>query len=88
MWKQLYEVNKGAKLTEGATLVLPETLGKVARINAPATASGETLYTVYEGQVIVLPAKEAQPNHITKAQKYPPRFFEVGIFSCARICLT
>ena len=57
MWKQLYEVNKGAKLTEGATLVLPETLGKVARINAPAAASGETLYTVYEGQVIDLPAK-------------------------------
>ncbi|MCI6865739.1 MAG: hypothetical protein MR849_06130 [Oscillibacter sp.] len=41
MWKQLYEVNKGAKLTEGATLVLPETLGKVARINAPAAASGD-----------------------------------------------
>ena len=57
VWNALYKANKGAKLTEGATLVLPETLGKVARINAPAAASGETLYTVYEGQVIVLPAK-------------------------------
>ena len=57
VWGELYKANKGAKLTEGATLVLPETLGKVARINAPAAASGETLYTVYEGQVIVLPAK-------------------------------
>ena len=34
---------------------------------------------IYEGQVIVLPAKH---------KKCPPRFFEVGIFSCARICLT
>ena len=57
VWSELYKANKGAKLTEGATLVLPETLGKVARINAPAATSGETLYTVYEGQVIVLPAK-------------------------------
>ena len=84
MWKQLYEVNKGAKLTEGATLVLPETLGKVARINAPAAASGETLYTVYEGQVIVLPAKEAQSNHITKAQKIPTSIFRGRhFFVCA-----
>ena len=46
VWGELYKANKGAKLTEGATLVLPETLGKVARINAPVAASGETLYTV------------------------------------------
>ena len=57
MWKQLYEVNKGAKLTEGATLVLPETLGKVARINAPAAASGETLYTVKAGDTLGAIAK-------------------------------
>ncbi len=104
VWSELYKVNKGAKLTEGATLVLPETLGKVGRIAAPAAVDGETLYTVkagdtlgaiakatygdvmkyktifernadrlvnantiYEGQVIVLPAKQAHAIHITKA---------------------
>ena len=57
VWSELYKVNKGAKLTEGTTLVLPETLGKVARINAPATASGETLYTVKAGDTLGTIAK-------------------------------
>ncbi len=57
VWSELYKVNKGAKLTEGTTLVLPETLGKVARINAPATASGETLYTVKVGDTLGAIAK-------------------------------
>ena len=59
VWSELYKVNKGAKLTEGATLVLPETLGKVARINAPAAASGETLYTVKAGDTLGAIAKAA-----------------------------
>ena len=57
VWGELYKANKGAKLTEGATLVLPETLGKVARINAPAAASGETLYTVKAGDTLGAIAK-------------------------------
>ena len=57
VWSELYKVNKGAKLTEGTTLVLPETLGKVARINAPAAASGETLYTVKTGDTLGAIAK-------------------------------
>lgn len=94
VWSELYKANKGAALTEGAALVLPEKLGNVARVNAPVAAGGESLYTVkagdtlgavaqaiygdamkykaifernadrlanadtiYEGQVIVLPAK-------------------------------
>ena len=57
VWSELYKANKGAKLTEGATLVLPETLGKVARINAPAAASGETLYTVKAGDTLGTIAK-------------------------------
>ena len=57
VWSELYKANKGAKLTEGATLVLPETLGKVARINAPAAASGETLYTVKAGETLGAIAK-------------------------------
>ena len=94
VWSELYKANKGAKLTEGVTLVLPEKLGNVARVNEPVAAGGESLYTVkagdtlgavaqaiygdamkykaifernadrlanadtiYEGQVIVLPAK-------------------------------
>ena len=57
VWSELYKVNKGAKLTEGATLVLPETLGKVARINAPVAASGETLYTVKAGDTLGAIAK-------------------------------
>ena len=56
VWSELYKANKGAKLTEGATL-LPETLGKVARINAPAAASGETLYTVKAGDTLGAIAK-------------------------------
>ena len=57
VWSELYKANKGAKLTEGATLVLPETLGKVARINAPVAASGETLYTVKAGDTLGTIAK-------------------------------
>ena len=57
VWSELYKANKGAKLTEGTTLVLPETLGKVARINAPAAASGETLYTVKAGDTLGTIAK-------------------------------
>ena len=57
VWSELYKVNKGAKLTEGATLVLPEKLGKVARINAPVAASGETLYTVKAGDTLGAIAK-------------------------------
>ena len=57
VWSELYKVNKGAKLTEGTTLVLPETLGKVARINAPAAVSGETLYTVKAGDTLGAIAK-------------------------------
>ena len=122
VWKQLYKANNGASLTEGAKLVLPEKLGKVALIAAPAAADGETLYTVkagdtpgaiakaaygdlmkykaifernadclvnantiYEGQVIVLPAKQAR---FVKAKKHPPQLFEVGIFCARRFCLT
>lgn len=57
VWSELYKVNKGAKLTEGATLVLPEKLGKVAHINAPAAVSGETLYTVKAGDTLGAIAK-------------------------------
>ena len=57
VWGELYKANKGAKLTEGATLVLPETLGKVARINAPAAAGSETLYTVKAGDTLGTIAK-------------------------------
>ena len=57
VWGELYKANKGAKLTEGETLVLPETLGKVARINAPVAASGETLYTVKAGDTLGTIAK-------------------------------
>ena len=57
VWSELYKANKGVKLTEGATLVLPEMLGKVARINAPAAASGETLYTVKAGDTLGAIAK-------------------------------
>lgn len=57
VWSELYKANKGVKLTEGATLVLPEKLGKVARINAPAAASGETLYTVKAGDTLGAIAK-------------------------------
>ena len=57
VWSELYKANKGVKLTEGATLVLPETLGKVARINAPVAASGETLYTVKAGDTLGTIAK-------------------------------
>lgn len=57
VWSELYKVNKGAKLTKGATLVLPEKLGKVARINAPVAASGETLYTVKAGDTLGTIAK-------------------------------
>lgn len=53
MWKQLYKANTGA------TLVLPEKLGKVARINAPAAVSGETLYTVKAGDTLGAIAKAA-----------------------------
>ena len=57
VWSELYKANKGVKLTEGATLVLPEKLGKVAHINAPAAASGETLYTVKAGDTLGAIAK-------------------------------
>ena len=57
VWSEVYKVNKGAKLTEGATLVLPETLGKVVRINAPAAANGEILYTVKAGDTLGAIAK-------------------------------
>ena len=57
VWGELYKANKGVKLTEGATLVLPETLGKVARINAPAAANGEILYTVKAGDTLGAIAK-------------------------------
>ena len=57
VWSELYKANKGAKLTEGTTLVLPEKLGKVARINAPAAVSGETLYTVKAGDTLGAIAK-------------------------------
>ena len=57
VWSELYKVNKGAKLTEGTTLVLPETLGKVVRINAPAAANGEILYTVKAGDTLGAIAK-------------------------------
>ena len=51
VWRELHKANKGA------ALVLPETLGKVARINAPAAASGETLYTVKAGDTLGAIAK-------------------------------
>ncbi len=52
VWKQLYKANDGAKLAAGATLTLPETLGKTARIAAAAAAEGETLYTVKGGDTL------------------------------------
>ncbi len=57
VWSELYKANKGAKLTEGATLVLPETLGKVALIAAPAATDGKTLYTVKAGDTLGAIAK-------------------------------
>ena len=57
VWKALYKTNKGAKLTAGVTLTLPEKLGKIARINAPAAVSGETLYTVKAGDTLGAIAK-------------------------------
>ena len=57
VWGELYKANKGVKLTAGMTLVLPETLGKTARINAPAAADGETLYTVKTGDTLGAIAK-------------------------------
>ena len=57
VWSELYKANKGVKLTEGATLVLPETLGNVARINAPVAAGGESLYTVKAGDTLGAIAK-------------------------------
>ena len=57
VWSELYKANKGAKLTEGATLVLPETLGRAALIAAPAAADGETLYTVKAGDTLGAIAK-------------------------------
>ena len=70
VWSELYKVNKGAKLTEGTTLVLPETLGKVARINAPAAADGETLYTVKSGDTLGAIARAAYGD----AMKYKSIF--------------
>ena len=58
MWKQFYKTNNGAKLTEGAKLVLPKMLGKTALIAAPA-ADGETLYTVKAGDTLGAIAKAA-----------------------------
>ena len=52
VWSELYKANKGAALTEGATLVLPEKLGNVARINAPVAVGGESLYTVKAGDTL------------------------------------
>lgn len=52
VWSELYKANKGAALTEGATLVLPEKLGNVARINAPVAIGGESLYTVKAGDTL------------------------------------
>ena len=57
VWQQLYKANKYAKLTEGAKLVLPETLGKTAKIAAPSAAEGETLYTVKAGDTLGAIAK-------------------------------
>lgn len=57
VWQQLYKANNYAKLTEGAQLVLPETLGKVAKIAAPAATAGETLYTVKAGDTLGAIAK-------------------------------
>ena len=59
VWGELYKVNKGAKLTEGVTLILPKTLGKTARISAPAATDGETLYTVKSGDTLGAIAKAA-----------------------------
>lgn len=50
-WRELYKANKGA------ALVLPETLGKVWLIAAPAAADGETLYTVKAGDTLGTIAK-------------------------------
>ena len=70
VWKALYKANKGAKLTAGVTLTLPEKLGKVARINAPAAVSGETLYTVKVGDTLGAIAKA----HYGSSQKYQAIF--------------
>lgn len=57
VWQQLYKANNYAKLTEGVQLVLPETLGKAAKIAAPAATAGETLYTVKAGDTLGAIAK-------------------------------
>ena len=51
MWRELYKANKGT------ALALPETLGKVGLIAAPAAADGETLYTVKAGDTLGAIAK-------------------------------
>ena len=70
VWGELYKANKGVKLTAGVTLVLPETLGKTARINAPAAADGETLYTVKSGDTLGAIARAAYGD----AMKYKTIF--------------
>ena len=57
VWKALYKANKGAKLTAGVTLTLPEKLGKTAKIANPVAAQGETLYTVKAGDTLGAIAK-------------------------------
>ena len=70
VWGEFYKANKGVKLTAGVTLVLPETLGKTARINAPAAADGETLYTVKSGDTLGAIARAAYGD----AMKYKTIF--------------
>lgn len=70
VWKALYKANKGAKLTAGVTLTLPEKLGKTAKIANPVAAQGETLYTVKAGDTLGTIAKA----HYGSSQKYQAIF--------------
>lgn len=62
VWRELHKANKGA------ALVLPETLGAIAKATYGDAMKYKTIFernadclvnakTIYEGQVIVLPAK-------------------------------
>ena len=61
MWSELYKANKGAKLTEGTTLVpLPRRPMGCDEVQDHFERNADRLVstnTIYEGQVIVLPAK-------------------------------
>lgn len=70
VWKALYKANNYAKLTPGAQLVLPDTLGTAKRIGTPVAGDGETLYTVKAGDTLGGIAKAVYGD----VMKYPAIF--------------